>query len=71
MPRTKTVIEVPIQQTRCWNCAFLEKKIYENSGGRLIEAYRCPRNMHLPNMLPPEFAVKCEVYKPKGDLVRK
>jgi len=66
MGRTKTVVTVHISETRCWNCNLLEKAVVEDaSSGRLVERFRCPRNTVLPERLPPYFAEKCEVYKPK------
>jgi hypothetical protein len=66
MGRTKTIVEVPITHTRCWSCSLLEKAVVEDaSSGRLVERFRCPRNKVLPERLPPYFAEKCEVYKPK------
>ena len=66
MGRTKTVVEVPIVQTRCWNCSLLEKMVYEDvSSGRLVNAYKCPKNRMLPERLPAGFAGKCELYKPR------
>jgi hypothetical protein len=64
MGRTKTIVEVPIEHTRCWSCAFLEKTVYEDvSSGRLVNAYKCPKNRLLPERLPEGFAEKCELYK--------
>jgi hypothetical protein len=66
MGRTKTIAEVPITHTRCWSCALLEKAVYEDvSSGRLVNAYKCPKNRILPERLPPYFAEKCELHKPK------
>jgi len=66
MGRTKTIAEVPITHTRCWSCALLEKTVYEDvPSGRLVNAYKCPKNRMLPEMLLAYFAEKCELFKPK------
>ena len=66
MGRTKTVVTVHISQTRCWSCSLLERTVVEDaSSGRVVERFRCPRNAVLPEKLPPHFAEKCELYKPK------
>lgn len=66
MGRTKTVVNVPISETRCWSCAFLEETVGEEAGsGRIVRRYKCPKNISLPERLPPHFALKCELYKPK------
>jgi len=66
MGRTKTVVTVHISQTRCWSCSLLERTVVEDaSSGRLVERFRCPRNAVLPEKLPPHFAEKCGLYKPK------
>lgn len=66
MGRTKTVVVVPISQTRCWSCAFLEESVGEDvDTGRIVKRYRCPKNISLPERLPPHFAEKCELYRPK------
>ena len=67
MGRTKTLVEVPIQHTRCWSCTHLEKTAYENGSGSFVEAYKCPQNIRLPNTLPPHFAEKCRSFKPKSE----
>ena len=67
MGRTKTVVEVSIEHTRCWSCAHLEPTLGEDiSSGKIVRRFRCPRNTVLPDRLPPHFAKKCELYKPKG-----
>ncbi|MEM3618675.1 MAG: hypothetical protein QXK47_06370 [Candidatus Bathyarchaeia archaeon] len=66
MARTKTVVTVPISQTRCWNCGLLEETVGEDiNSGRIIKRYRCPKNISLPERLPPHFAEKCELYRLK------
>ena len=46
----------------------MEKTLVEDvSCGRLVEGYKCPRNTKLPTMLPPYFAEKCELYKPRSE----
>jgi hypothetical protein len=66
MARTKTVVLVPINKTRCWSCIYLEKTIVEDTSmGRLTEKFRCPQNRVLPERLPPYFAEKCTLYKPR------
>jgi hypothetical protein len=64
MGRTRTIVNVPISETRCWSCSLLEKTVVEKASS-LIERFRCPRNMVLPERLPPYFAEKCNLYKPK------
>jgi hypothetical protein len=65
MPKTKTIIEVSITQTRCWSCKHLEKVVGEDpSSGSLVEKFKCSRNAALPERLPPHFAEKCELYTP-------
>jgi len=66
MGRTKTIVEVPISLTRCWSCAYLEPAIGEDlTTGEIVRRYKCPKNISLPDRLPPHFAEKCELYKPK------
>jgi len=64
--RTKTVVEVPIEHTRCWSCRLLEPMIGEEAGTRrIVKSYKCPKNAVLPERLPPFFAEKCRDYTPK------
>jgi len=64
MGRTKTVVEVPIQETRCWTCTYLEETVgMDIDTGKVVKRYKCPKNISLPEMLPPYFAQKCELYK--------
>jgi hypothetical protein len=65
--RTKTVVEVPIQETRCWDCSLLEHVRFKDSNGNVAERFRCPRNAFLPKMLLPCFAEKCALFKPKEE----
>jgi len=63
MGRTKTVVTVPIQQSRCGGCIYLETVIVKDAEGRILRVFRCPRNRVLPAMVEPFFAVKCGFYK--------
>jgi len=63
MGRTKTVVTVPIQQSRCGGCIYLETVIVKDAEGRIRRVFRCPRNRVLPAMVEPFFAVKCGFYK--------
>jgi len=63
MGRTKTVVMVPIQETRCGGCAHLETAIVKDPKGRIRRVFRCPRNRVLPDTLEPFFAVKCGLFK--------
>lgn len=66
MGRTKTIVEVPIEYTRCWSCSLLEPTIGEEvDAGRIVKRYKCPKNAVLPERLPPFFAEKCRDYTPK------
>jgi len=68
MGRTKTVVKIPIQHTRCWSCTHLEQTIGEDADtGKIVNRYLCPKNMSLPERVPPYFAEKCELYKPKKE----
>jgi hypothetical protein len=67
MGRTKTVAEVPIQQTRCWTCIHLEKTVGINDdAGKVVKRYKCPKTKACQEMLPPYFAEKCGLYRPKA-----
>jgi hypothetical protein len=63
MGRTRTVVTVPIQQSRCGGCAHLETTIVKDAKGRMCRVFRCPRNRVLPAMVEPFFAVKCGLFK--------
>jgi len=63
MGRTKTVVTVPIQQSRCGGCIHLDTAIVKDAEGRMRRVFRCPRNRVLPAMVEPFFAVKCGLYK--------
>ena len=67
MARKKTVVLVPITETRCGTCALLEKTVYEDSNGKIVEGYRCPLNRVLPPLIEPYFAEKCSLHKPKSE----
>jgi len=63
MGRTRTVVTVPIQQSRCGGCAHLETTIVKDAKGRMCRVFRCPRNRVLPAMVEPFFAVKSGLFK--------
>ena len=63
MGRTKTVVTVPIQQSRCGGCIHLETVIVKDAEGNMRRVFRCPRNRVLPAMVEPFFAAKCGFYK--------
>jgi hypothetical protein len=64
----KRAVMAHISQTRCWSCKLLEKLVVENaSNGKIVEKFRCPRNTVLPEWLPPHFAEKCGLYRPKSE----
>jgi len=63
MGRTRTVVTVPIQQSRCGGCAHLETVIVKDAEGNIRRVFRCPRNRVLPAMVEPFFAVKCGLFK--------
>ncbi len=65
MRRTKTHVLVPIKATRCGSCALLEETVIENTDGKLVEGYRCPKNRMLPPFIEPYFGEKCTLYRPK------
>ncbi|MBS7635749.1 hypothetical protein KEJ37_00145 [Candidatus Bathyarchaeota archaeon] len=66
MGRVKTIVKVPIEETRCWSCSLLEKTVGgDSTTGQIVKRYRCPRNAVLPDQLPPYFAEKCELYRRK------
>jgi hypothetical protein len=65
MGRRKTVVEVPIEDTQCWNCSLLDHVRFKDSNGNVAERFRCPKNARLPKMLLPCFAEKCSLFKPK------
>ena len=66
MARKKTIILVPIMETRCGTCVLLEKTVYEDSDGRIVESYKCPLNRVLPPFIEPYFAEKCSLHKHKS-----
>ena len=66
MARKKTIILVPINETRCGTCTLLEKTVYEDSNGKIVEGYKCPLNRVLPPFIEPYFAEKCSLHKPKS-----
>ena len=65
--KKKRIVLVPIQQTRCWQCAHLERIKVLDSNGEIVEAYRCIQNLRLPARLPPHFAEKCANFKRKEE----
>ena len=67
MGRARTVVEVPIQETRCWSCSLLEHVRFKDSNGCVAERLRCSRNAVLPKMLLSCFAEKCALFKPKEE----
>jgi hypothetical protein len=67
MGRRKKVVEVPIEDTWCWNCNLLEHVQFKGSNGCVAERFRCPKNAFLPRMLLPCFAEECRLFKPKRE----
>jgi hypothetical protein len=65
--RTRTVVEVLIEEMRCWNCSLLEHVQFKDSNGNVAERFRCPKNAFLPRMLLPCFAEECALFKPKEE----
>jgi len=66
MGRTRIVVEVPIEQIRCWNCAFLEQATFLDGEGNPSLGYRCPQNVKLDARMPFYFAEKCARFKPES-----
>jgi hypothetical protein len=65
--RRNKVVEMPIEETRCWNCSLLEHVRSKDSNGHIAERFRCPKNAFLARMLLPGFAEKCALFKPKEE----
>jgi hypothetical protein len=63
MGRTRVVVEVPIEQIRCWACSFLEQASFLDGEGRLVPGFRCPQNVKLDARMPFYFAEKCARFR--------